>query len=343
MSGSVDPTSIIIQPSFKLSVTSDYKYASRLHMMVDTVSGSGNWGSFGNLNIDANPSDTQAYQNSASYHFYAGTLGVEFSVGAKILEGLASGYFGLDGRIELGYGHSYISIPSFQTKPLTSLTLQVYGRFYIELLWGWYEKNVWGPKMFFSTNIWGNDMSTCFPPMDKKSPLHDNIIANSSWPELSEEIIPVNGFTKMSQPSPHQSVRSSDENRVITWIENGKRHGERSFKIAYMLMDKKKFSDNISIEINNHAMNNPEVDALSDNQVLLCWAQTRFDDQTILGVEPSNVIKSFLKAQDIWYSVYDIPNKKVIQSNMIGDDTTTMTSGRSEANPFIVVLQIQKP
>jgi hypothetical protein len=338
MSGSVDPTSIIVQPSFKLTVSSDYKYASRLHMMVDTVSGSGNWGSFGNLNIDADPSHTQAYQNSASYHFFAGTFGVEFSVGAKILEGLASGYFGLDGRVELGYGHSYISIPSYNTKPLTSATLQVYGRFYVELLWGWYEKNIWGPKMFFSTNIWGDDMSSCFPPMDKKSPVHDNIIANSTWPALSGEIVPVSWFTKMAQPSPHQSVGLSDENRVFTWVENGKRYGERSVKMAYMLMDKKKFSDNISIKINNHAMNNPASDAVTNNQVLLCWAQTRFDNKTILGVKSSNVLKEFLKAQDIWYAIYDIPSKKIIQSNMISDDTTTMTSGRAEANPVIVTL-----
>ncbi|MCX6250867.1 MAG: LamG domain-containing protein [Bacteroidetes bacterium] len=340
MSSVVDPASIVVKPSFKLSVTAAFEYASRLHLMVDTLTGK--WGSFGNLNVDANPNHTQAYMNSASYHFYSGSFGIEFSVGAEFLEGLAAGYFGIDGRVALGYGHSYVTIPSVNTKILESAAFQVYGRFYIDLLWGWYEKNVWGPKMFYSTNFWGDDMSHCFPPIGKKSQLNDNLVANSTWPGLADEIVPVNGFTKMAQPYPHQSVGSSDENIVYTWIENGKRYGERSVKLAYMLKNVKRFSDYISIELNNHAVNSPVSDAITDNQVLLCWAQTRYDNKTILGIKQSDVLKEFIKAQDIWYAVYDVPNKKVVQLNMISDDTVSLTSGRAEGNPLIVTLSESK-
>ncbi|MEI6435861.1 MAG: LamG-like jellyroll fold domain-containing protein [Bacteroidota bacterium] len=340
MSSIVDPASIVVKPSFQLSATADFEYASRLHIMVDTLSG--NWGSFGNLIVDANPSHGQAYQNSASYHFYSGAYGLEFSVGAQFFEGLATGYFGLDGRVVIGYGHSYITIPANNTRPLKSAAFQVYGRFYLDLFWGWYEKNLWGPNLFYSANIWGDDMSPCFPPLGKKNPGDTNIIANSSWCDLSGEIMPVSEFSKMSQPAPHQSIGSSDENMVLTWLERGPKYGERIAKLGYMLSETKKFSENINIEINKHGINNPVSDAVTNNQVLLCWAQTRYDNETILGVSESNVLPEFLKAQDIWYAVYDIPRKKVIQLNRVIDDTLTMTSGRAEANPFIVSLSETK-
>ena len=340
MSSIVDPASIVVKPSFQLSATAEFEYASRLHMMVDTVSG--NWGSFGNLVVDADPSHTQAYQNSASYHFYSGAYGLEFSVGAQFFEGLATGYFGLDGRVALGYGHSYVTIPSFDTRPLKSAAFQVYGRFYLELFWGWYEKNLWGPNLFYSANIWGDDLSPCFPPLGQNNPANGNLIANSSWQELTGEIIPVSGFTKMSQPAPHQSVGSSNENLVVSWIESGAKHGERIAKLDYMLMDKKKFVDNISIEVNNHAINSTVSDAITNNHVLMCWAQTRYDDQTILGVPSTDILPEFLKAQDIWYAIYDVPAKKLIQANRVIDDTLAMTSGRAEANPVIVALSSSK-
>jgi hypothetical protein len=336
----VDVSSVIVKPSFKLSGTLAFEYASRLHLEIDTATGK--WGSFGDLDVDANPDHNTDFKKSASFHFYSGSLGLEFSLGAEFLEGLVSGYFDVDGRVALGYGHSYITIPSQATKVLESAVFQVYGKFYVDVLWGWYEKTLWGPKLFYSDNFWGDDMSKCFPPVSKKSGLDNTILACSSWPSLAGEIIPVSEFTKMPMPVPWQSVGSSAENRVFTWTETGNNYGERVLKLSYMLMSNKKFSDNISIELNNNALNSPVTDAVTGNQVLLSWAQSRYTDKSIEKVRAGNVLASFLKAQDIWFAVYDIAGKSVKQVSIIQDDTLSMTSGRVEGNPKIVNLSDDK-
>jgi len=336
MSETLDPASILVKPSFKLTVKTSYEYASRLHMMVDSVSGL--WGSYGSLDIDADSTHVPAFQNSASYHFYSGTFGIEFSIGAKILEGLASGNFGVDSRVGIGYGHSYITIPSQDTKPMKSALFQVYGRFYIDCLWGWYERDIWGPTMFYSTNFWGDDLSDCFPPINKKSLEPGKMTIGSTWPELSDEIYPVNWFTKMPLPSPNQTIASSEINKIFTWVETGRQYGEKGVKIACLPNDTKKFSNNIRIEFNNHALNGPVSDAVNDNLVFLSWAQTRYDNHSILAIKPTDVLKAFFNAQDIWYAIYDISADSVLQMAMIDDDTKSIASGRAEANPAVVAI-----
>ena len=195
-----DPETVIVSPSFQLTYTGSFQYSSRLHLMVDTLTGK--WGSFGNLSVDADPSHSQAYNNSASYHFYSGAMGMEFSVGAELLDGLVSGNFGLDGRFILGFGNSYVSIPDYQSKFLKSFAFQTYGRFYIEILWGWFEATVWGPQMFYSTTIWGDDMSHDFPPVDKKILMHPSIFTGSSRPELGNELRPVSSFSQILYQAP---------------------------------------------------------------------------------------------------------------------------------------------
>ena len=335
-SGSVNPYSVIVKPTFKISVTTGFNYASRLHMTVDTLTGK--WGSCGDLNIDADSTHTQAYRNSASYHFYSGDVNLEFSLGLTFFEGIAAAFFGLDGRVGIGYGHSYISIPSQADKPVKSAAFQVYGRVYFDLLWGWYEKDLWGPKLFYTDNFWGDNMSNCFPPMNKKKIFLDNFESNSSWPELTNEIYPVSGFIKMHQPAPHPSIGISGENRVFTWVESGSRYGERALKLAYMTATKRKFSDYLNVTRNNHALNSPATDAIAGDQVILCWAQTRHTDKTIQGVNQTELVTQFLKSQDIWYGVFDIKSQKMLQSAMVPDDTVATTSGRTEANPRTIAL-----
>jgi len=152
--------SVIVKPSFSLCYTGSFQYSSRVRLMTDSTTGQ--WGSTGNLNIDANPNHFDAYHNSASYHFYAAALAVEFTVGMEVFEGVASGNFGLDGQINMGFGHSYISIPSFSKKPLKALNFETYCRFYVDALWGWYEVTLWGPKMIYTHNFWNDNMNNCF-------------------------------------------------------------------------------------------------------------------------------------------------------------------------------------
>jgi len=336
----VDVASIIVKPSFALSATLAFEYASRLHLEVDTATGK--WGSFGDLDVDANPGHDQDFKKSASFHFYSGSLGLEFSLGTEFLEGLVTGYFDVDGRIALGYGHSYVTIPNQATKPLESAVFQVYGKFHVDVLWGWYEKTLWGPKLFYSNNFWGDDMSKCFPPVSKASGSGNPVLARSTWPSLGGEIVPVSELTKMPKPVPWQSAGSSNENRAFTWIEPGPDYGQRILKLSYLLKNKNKFSGFIPIELNSNALNRPVADAVSDNQVLLSWSQSRYTDKSVQKLKADNVLASFLQAQDIWYGVYDIAANNVKQVSIVRDDTLTTTSGRVEGNPEIVMLSDDK-
>jgi hypothetical protein len=336
----VDVASIIVKPTFTLSATLAFEYASRLHLEVDTATGK--WGSFGDLDVDGNPGHNADFKKSASFHFYSGSLGLEFALGAEFLEGLVTGYFDVEGRIAMGYGHSYITIPGAATKPLESAVFQVYGKFYIDVLWGWYKTTLWGPQLFYSNNFWGDDMTKCFPPAGKDLGCDNAIIAHSTWPSLGDEIVPVTNFTKMPKPVPWQSAGSSDENKAFTWIETGPDYGQRMLKLSYLLRNKNKFSEYIPIELNSNAINSPVIDAVTGNQVLLSWAQTRYTDHSIRMIKADNVLPSFLKAQDIWYGVYDIPSKSVKQLSVIQDDTSSVASGRVEGNPKIVSLTEDK-
>ncbi len=331
-----DPESVIVSPSFELTYTGSFQYSSRLHLMVDSLTGK--WGSFGNLNVDANPAHSQAFNNSASYHFYSGALGMEFAVGAELLEGLLSGHFGLDGRFLLGFGHSYVSIPKYQSKPLKSFAFQTYGRFYIDIFWGWYEKTLWGPKMFYSTTIWGDDMTNAFPPAGKKKALFEPIPAQSSWPELADKVRPVSSFSRIPVARPQASVHATDNHVHFNWLEKGESFGERKLCHRYLDFSAHRFSTKRTIEVNHYALNSPASDAPADSIEILSWAQSRHTENSFSAIVPTNPVQAFVKSQDIWFAVYNTAKDSLIQMNRLEDDISTLSSGRAEANPRVTLL-----
>lgn len=332
--GMVDPETILITPSFDLTLAGQFGYSSRQHLGIYPATGK--WGSFGNLKIDANPEHEYAYKNSASFKFYSLTLGFEFSTGLTLLDGLVAGNFGTDGRLVLGFGHSYVTIPRSDSRHLKSFAFQLYGRFYMDYFWGWYEKTLWGPKLFSTTILWGDDMRDAFPDLGKKEP--SSIKANSSWTELADEIKPVRKFSKMPMPVPEPNIVFSNNQQLFTWVERGKTYGERKLCARYLDSQNSTFKNTVTIELNNNALNNSIADAIDKNLSFFCWAQTRHDNKSILKVKPDDVLKEFVKSQDIWYAIYDQEKDSILVMSMVNDNTKSLTSGRAEANPVACVL-----
>ncbi|MCD4746987.1 MAG: T9SS type A sorting domain-containing protein [Bacteroidales bacterium] len=335
-----DPASLVISPSFSLSFTGSFEYSSRLNLMVDT--NSGKWGSYGNLDVDANPAHTQAYKKSASFHFYSGSLGMEFSLGAKFLDGLVEGDFGLDGRFLLGFGHSYTTIPKNKKKPLKSFAFQTYGRFYITVLWGWYEKTIWGPKMFYNHTIWGDDMTNAFPPMKKKNIQIQKIAGDSSMTDMITEIEAVGWYNKMPVTYPQLSLNLRDKNRIFTWLEPNKAYGERKLRARHFNTKKSKFNDEVTITTNINAIHSPCIDMINDSIVISTWTQTRYTPETIESVKSSDVPRNFVQSQDIWFAVYDILNNTLIKMDFVEDDIVSLNTGRAEGNPEITILSDER-
>jgi hypothetical protein len=331
-----NPESLIISSSFSFTLTGGFQYSSRLNLQVDPVTGK--WGSVGNLKVNATDNESEEYKKSASFHFYSGDIGAEFSIGAKFLTGLVEGEFSTVLRFDLGFGHSWKSLPSFEQRPLKSFAFDVYGKGVIKIFWGWYSKTVWGPRMFYSTTLWGDHLKDIFPEIEKKN-LHDlSIPANSSWPELVREIRPVSMFTKLPLSYPQGTIISSGKGSLFTWLQRGQMTGERTLKASFFDKEQGKFTDQVTIAVNNNAINTPDAAIMNDSILLFSWAQSRHTQQTVHEVRTEDILKEFVMSQDICYAVYDMNADSVILSGLMEDDNATFISGRAEANPEVLRL-----
>lgn len=331
-----DPESVIVKPSFSLCYTGAFQYSSRLNLMTDTLTGQ--WGSVGNLDVDADPDHDEAYHNSASYHFYAGSLAVEFSVGMEVFEGLASGNFGIDGRIIMGYGHSYVTIPSFQHQPLKALKFESYCRFYVDVLWGWYEMTLWGPRMIYTHNFWDDDLDNVFPPGKKSDPVVEMPTGIDSQNGFVSSFRPVHVYSGMPLPKPQPSIQATNNNLIFSWLENGDGFGRREFQTRSLNLTTLKFSNPKMMAENDHAINNPNTDQNADGIAIQVWAQSRHDDESFAVSGNEDILKEFFSSQDIYFSVYDTKNDSILQTTMLDDEMVSYTSGRAEGNPQVTML-----
>ncbi|MCK4677720.1 MAG: T9SS type A sorting domain-containing protein [Bacteroidales bacterium] len=332
----INPEEFIIAPDFSIDFTGGFNYSSRLHLTIDTLTGK--WGSVGNLHVDANSQHEEAFKNSASFHFYSGAMGVDFGVGVKIFDGFFNVDFVTDMRFDLGFGQSYINLPFYKNRFLKSFAFQIYGKIVTKELWGWFEQTVWGPELFYSNILWGDDMTDAFPTPEKNKLLVKSIPVNSSWPELSKEIKPVSLYSKMPQAYPEQSIVFSEDCKLFTWLEKGNSYGERALVASYISDSTEKFSEKITLTTNFHAINHPVVDILGGKIMIAIWAQTRHTNETILEVKSLDVLNEFAQTQDIWYAFYDLETATFIQMGMIDDDSSAIISGRAEGNPEITVI-----
>ncbi|MBN1198770.1 MAG: T9SS type A sorting domain-containing protein, partial [Bacteroidales bacterium] len=317
----------IISPTFSITLSGAYKYSSRLHLKLDTINGKTQWGSYGDLMFNANEG-TPENDSSASYHFYAGSFGVDFEIGAKLLEGLAEGDFCLDLKFNAGFGHSYITIPKNDTKFLKDFNMDIHGKMVVKELWGLTSQTVWGPKLFYSHRFWGDDMEECFPD-DKAAPPENS---------LAGEITPVSTFVKTPMAYPQASITPSANYNLFTWLEKGDSIGERHLRSRFLKNQTKKFSDKLTIHSNTHAINNPISAGFSDSTVLIAWSQSRYDGLGLTRLRDADPLRVFAESQDIWFAVFDITTDSIIQMEQIYDDLTGMTTGRAEAKPALAIL-----
>jgi hypothetical protein len=331
-----DVASIIVKPNFGITYTGAFQYSSRIRLMIDTLTGK--WGSYGNLNVDADPEHEEAYKKSASYHFYAGSLGIELSVGMKVFEGLLSGNFGLDGRVVLGYGHSYVTIPSYREKLLRSLAFQSYARFYVDVFWGWYEKTLWGPKMICSVHKWNDNLDEVFPPTEKNTSEITLSKAGFINKELVNGFAPVSAYSRMPMPKPQSSIVSAPDGLVFSWLEKGEQYGQRHLRTNQFIFSTSKFSNYRTIETNFHGLNSPVSGKKQEEIVIYTWSQSRHTSESFGAVSQEGHIEEFIRSQDIYFSVYDPETDSVLQTGILDDLKETLNDGRAEGEPKVVML-----
>ena len=330
----------LISPSLTIALDIGGYYASRIHM--ETDSATGRWGAIGDLDIDANPDHVEAYMNSASYHFYAMKIGTEFSVGMQLFNGFAGVNFATEFRTIMGVLKSYVSVPNYSSDLSPTESVQIIGSVYITVLWGWYKKNIWGPKLWYSYDFDASGMSHLFEA-GKNPDLEIVPIPNTcSRPGLVDSIYPVSSLSKINLPVPEPTMERSDSYTLISWIEAGKKFGERKLHAVCLDKENMKFTDKFTVEVNNNAINGHVSEAISEDEILLTWAQSRHTDKSIRNLAFDDVLEEFVKSQDIYFAIYDVKSDTLLQLEMINDDTYSRTSGRTETNPAITLLSENK-
>ena len=313
--------------------------ANRLNFTVDTLTGK--WGSVGNLVIDANPAHHEAYINSASYRFgYIGAQG-ELSIGITFCAGLVDVYAAFATGIYVGLGRSYIDIPDHKTRTKVSGILRPSYRVYLNALWSWYEVNLYGPKLIVDKTF-GDDMSSCFPPLGKSSEKKLFLPGSTDYTKSLTQLKPVGWYQKMALPMPQHSISMKDKHRLFTWIEPEKSYGKRDLCLRNINPTTGKFGKTYSLSTNQNAIQRPSVEMINDSIAVSTWMQSRHSPMTFMKQKSDDVLESFVKSQDIWYSVFDINTGAMLLSGPLDDNMVSATSGRAEANPEIVVLSPAK-
>ena len=313
--------------------------AYRLNYSIDTTTGK--WGSVGNLEIDANPDHEDAYKNSASYQFgYIGAQG-ELSVGITFCAGLADVYAAFATGFFVGVGKSYIDIPDRQTRTKLSGVLRPSFRVYLNALWSWYEVNIYGPKILGNATF-GDDMSSCFPPFVKSSGKSLKLTGNPDFTKSLSIMDPVGWYQKMALPMPQHSISMKDKHRLFTWLEPGKSYGKRDLCLRNINPITGKFGKTYSLSTNSNAIQKPSVEMINDSIAISTWMQSRHTPMTFMRQKSDDVLESFVKSQDIWFSVFNVNTGTTLLSGQLADNMLSATSGRAEANPEIVVLSATK-
>jgi hypothetical protein len=98
------------------------------------------------------------------------------------------------------------------------------------------------------------------------------------------------------------------------------------------------FDDKVLVASNLNAIHTPNIDMVNDSIAICTWTQTRFTPETIGSISESEVLKSFVQGQDIWYAIYNMNEGSMIITEMLEDNTSGLRTGRAEANPDVTIL-----
>ena len=322
--------------TFNLNISPTVGYATRLNYKYDTINR--RWGSFGNLDIDANPNHIEPYSHSASYNFAYLGLNMKFAGGLTVGAGLADVFAGISMGFYVGLGRTYISIPNFQDKWKSTGNMELSFRAWIEVLWGWYEYDFYGPKVLTHLTLPGDDMSNCYPPFEDKTITK---FCNTNDVCLADSLLqfnPVGWYHKMPLPKPGISIDENEFNHAYSWLEPGNKYGERKLCMRLFDTGNMKFSDKMVVASNSNAIHKPKLTMMDKRYALAVWMQSRHNPETILEVGDDDFIEELVGSFDIWYAIYDTETQIAVKMDQVDDDVSALASGRPEGDPVVALL-----
>ena len=244
--------------------------------------------------------------------------------GVSVLFGAASATARLDVIGKIGIGMNYVSTPSAVTNPLFGGAIDVTGQVDLESFWGLGPNKTYGPSTFY-TDSFGN-----YSAVSKHiSSSFDDIFKTKS------KTYNINGTLVVPNQHPMPSFGTRKNLLYTNWIE------QDASGNGYLLLNRLDtngtcFSNEVIIANNDYSMSNPKMAIMPSGKAVITWAQNRYNSANYPATYNANSVLALLNSQDVWVAVYDTLTQ-IVNKYRMGDDTTSLSSGRAEGEPKITM------
>lgn len=321
-----NPYSVVIKGywSFDIGFGVSQEYQTNVGVDDDGV-----WGSLGPLEPPEKGDDKSSHQYAA--------IGADLtvSVGAKILEGLASVEVNLTGGLRVGAGEIHHVASKREAKYLKSMEVDIEFSITAHELFGLFKEYIWRPHPIHKWTI-GDELPENFP----KVVVHwvgggleagDRKTGDKPFDVKTEN--PTFRLNAATNPQPR--FGSNGENFAAAWLEQEFHSGYGSLKIAPFNREKSAFERPVEISASTSAIAAPDLDLWDNGNLVVAWSQCRYNKSTL----PKGLsIIDIYKARDVWFAVYDAEAETVATVGVVPDDFSDERAGRTEGSPEVAAL-----
>lgn len=248
--------------------------------------------------------------------FVRGEVNVLFGAGS------ASGSLNVNGRV--GIGMEYTDVSSSSINPLFGGDLIIDGQVDIVSFWGL------GPSYSYNKTFYTDSFGDYSAVSKHIASSYDPIFNSKS------RTYNINGTLVLPNEHPMPSFGTRDNLLYTTWIEQDANGN------GYLLLNRLDtnggcFANEVLLANNDFSMSNPKIGIMPSGKAVIVWSQSRYNSSNL----PSNLNNPdsaavLLNSQDVWVGLYDTLTN-TISTYIMGDDMSTLNSGRAEGEPKIAM------
>lgn len=247
-----------------------------------------------------------------------GTIRGKVNVGL----GTAKATLSLIAKANLGVGFDYVTIPTEKLSPLYGGDLDISGEISVNAF-AWFGDGI---------SLYKGSTSFLRTSFGDTSALRSNENIRNNTFNTKSLVIKDSGTMNIPDFSPQPTFFNRDTNLYAVWIEKNLENNQ--LLLSKLNRNGTKFSKEKVIINHSYPINNPKIGILTDGSALITWTQNRYNQSTI----PKDIsAEEILKSQDIWFAFYDINQDSITSISKLGDDESSISSGRCEGEATISV------
>jgi len=227
----------------------------------------------------------------------------------------------VEGRLsvygELGGGVEYVSVPTSQTTTAFGGNISVTGELRATALL-FFEVAHLGPKVLYDRSF---------------GRMPGRIVATNNRPFIKATTVLVDSTLPMPRYAPQPAIAQHNGDIGVAWLDS--LNGHAGLWLAVKDHGMERFDTPKLIASNEHGIGAPTVALLPEGSAIVAWTQNRYTPATF----PSGAgLREALAAQDVYVAFRDNVANTISLPMMMADDTSTLRSGRAEADPRICAL-----